>query len=319
VNLTTPACPLKAVIRKSVEAALRAVPGVADVDLTLGADVAARRDVSKEDRLPGVRNVIAVGAGKGGVGKSTVAVNLAVALAAAGARVGLLDADLYGPSVPILLGLRDARPQAATVDGKDVLLPLEAHGLKVFSMGFLLRESDAVIWRGPMLHKALTQFLEDVRWGELDYLVVDLPPGTGDVQLSLTHLVAVSSAVVVTTPQDVAFADVLRAVKMFGVANVPVLGVIENMAGFVCPSCGAEHAVFGQGHVKARAAEIGLAYLGSIPMDPRVSPEGDAGHPIVLAAPDGAPAKAITALASIVAARQSVLNLAEPPVEAPPS
>ena len=309
VDLTTPACPLKSVIQKDIDAAVRQVPGVTSVTVEFGSKVATARGKTKEERLPGVRNIIAVGAGKGGVGKSTVAVNLAIALAETGARVGLMDADIYGPSVPIMLGLRDARPEAREVDGRDMMIPIEKFGLKIFSMGFLLDDAQAVIWRGPMLHKALQQFLEDVSWGELDYLVVDLPPGTGDVQLSLTQLVPLSSAIVVTTPQDVAFADVLRAVKMFQVAKVPLLGVIENMAGFVCTKCGTEHAVFGQGRIQARVAEAGLDYLGSIPIDAEVSPRADAGMPILKAAPESPPANAIRTLASLVAARQSVLNL----------
>lgn len=308
VLLTTPACPLKSLIEKNVRAAVLAVPGVSSVQVDLGANVSARAK-EKGERLPTVKNVIAVGSGKGGVGKSTVAVNLAIALARSGARVGLLDADLYGPSVPIMLGLGETRPEVASIDGQEKMIPAEVHGLKVFSMGFLLKERDAVVWRGPLLHKALTQFLEDVHWGDLDYLVVDLPPGTGDVQISLANLVPISSAVVVTTPQDVAFADVLRAVRMFEITKVPLLGIIENMATFFCPSCGAEHPVFGRGRVESRAREHGIPYLGALPLDIDVAPHADRGEPIVVAAPDGGPAKAITRLAEIVAARQSVMNL----------
>ncbi len=307
VVLTTPACPLKGAIRQAVEAAVRALPGVESVEVEMGADVASSRGKKKEERLPGVRNIVAVGSGKGGVGKSTVAVNLAVALADSGARVGLLDADLYGPSIPILLGLKDARPEMGQHEGRDVMLPLERHGIRVFSIGFLLKDTDAVVWRGPLLHKAVQQFLEDVAWGELDYLVVDLPPGTGDVQISLSQLVPVSSAVVVTTPQDVAFADVLRAIRMFRVTKVPILGVIENMASFVCPTCGTKHHLFGHGHIEQRCGEHEVAYLGAIPMDLRVAPSGDQGRPIVLEAPDSPPARALRDLASRIAARQSVL------------
>lgn len=307
VVLTTPACPLKGAIRQSVEGAVRALPGVASVEVEMGADVASGRTTRKEERLPGVRNIVAVGSGKGGVGKSTVAVNLAVALARAGARVGLLDADLYGPSVPILLGATHESPEMSEEGDRAVMLPLERHGLKVFSIGFLLKDTDAVVWRGPLLHKAVQQFLEDVAWGELDYLVVDLPPGTGDVQISLSQLVPVSSAVVVTTPQDVAFADVLRAIRMFRVTKVPILGVIENMASFVCPTCGTEHRVFGDGRIEERCRENDVAYLGAIPMDLRVAPAGDQGRPIVIEAPDSPPGRALSDLAARVAARQSVL------------
>ncbi len=315
VVLTTPACPLKGAIRQSVEATVRALPGVADVEVQMGADVVSSRGravgaagkVSREERLPGVRNIVAVGSGKGGVGKSTVAVNLAVALAQSGARAGLLDADLYGPSVPILLGATHESPEMSEEAGRAKMLPLERHGLKVFSIGFLLKDTDAVVWRGPLLHKAVQQFLDDVAWGELDYLVVDLPPGTGDIQISLSQLVPVSSAVVVTTPQDVAFADVLRAIRMFRVTKVPILGVIENMASFVCPTCGTEHSIFGDGHVEERCREHDVAYLGAIPMDLRVAPAGDQGRPIVVEAPDSPPARALAELAARVAARQSVL------------
>jgi ATP-binding protein involved in chromosome partitioning len=308
VQLTTPACPLKHVIRRDVEAAVKSVPGVASVTVELGASVTSRPK-EKGERLPTVRNVIAVGAGKGGVGKSTVAVNLAVALAKNGARVGLLDADLHGPSVPMMLGLANGRVETIQVGDQELMAPLEAHGLKFFSMGLLLGAGDAVVWRGPMLHKAITQFLEDVYWGDLDYLVVDLPPGTGDVQISLASLVPISSAVVVTTPQDIAFADVRRAVKMFEITKVPVMGLVENMASFSCPGCGTIHHPFGAGRVRELAEGIGLALLGEIPLDPRVSTNGDLGIPIVIADPDGLPALALARLAGTVAARQSVLNM----------
>jgi ATP-binding protein involved in chromosome partitioning len=308
VQLTTPACPLKHVIRRDVEAAIRALPGVGSIHVELTARVVSRQK-EKGERLPTVRNVIAVGAGKGGVGKSTVAVNLAVALAQSGATVGLLDADLYGPSIPILLGLGDGRLESVRVGDQDLMAPLEAYGLKIISMGMLLGQDDAVVWRGPMLHKAVTQFLDEVHWGDLDYLVVDLPPGTGDVQISLANLVPISGAIVVTTPQDVAFADVRRALKMFEITKVPVLGLVENMASFTCPGCGAVNHPFGDGRVKALAQSVGLACLGEIPLDARVSTNGDLGVPIVVADPDGIPARALRTLAETVAGRLSVNNL----------
>lgn len=311
VVLTTPACPLKGAIRQAVESAVRSLPGVSSVEVEMGAEVASSRGKTPHERLSGVRNIVAVGSGKGGVGKSTVAVNLAVALAQSGARVGLLDADLYGPSVPILLGATNASPEMGEVEGRDMMLPLNRYGIEVFSIGFLLKDTDAVVWRGPLLHKAVRQFLEDVAWGELDYLIVDLPPGTGDVQISLSQLVPVSSAVVVTTPQDVAFADVLRAIRMFRATKVPILGVIENMALFVCPTCGAEHHVFGRGHIRERCREHGVEYLGAIPLDLRVAPAGDEGRPIVIEAPASPPAQALSQLASRIAARQSVLAFGE--------
>ncbi len=310
VELTTPACPLKDVIQRNVEAATLAVEGITSIDVEMGAKVAARTQ-EKDDRLPGVANIIAVGSGKGGVGKSTIAVNLALALAQTGARVGLLDTDLYGPSVPMMLGLNGQSPEMGTLDGRDVMKPLEAHGLKVFSMGLLVKEQDAVIWRGPLLHKALTQFLEDVEWGELKYLVLDLPPGTGDVQSALANRIPITSAVIVTTPQDVAFADVLRAVRMFEVTKVPVLGVVENMAGFVCPTCGTEHPIFGAGRIRERVAERGLSFLGSVPLDPTVSPDADLGRPAMISAPDGLPAREIRKIAGTIAGLQSMMHLGD--------
>lgn len=307
VQLTTPACPLKNLIQKNVEAAIRTLPGVTAVEVTLGARVKAR-EKEKGERLPTVKNVIAVGSGKGGVGKSTVAVNLALALSEAGASVGLLDADLYGPSVPILLGIQDSRASTVTIDGREYLAPQEVAGLRVFSMGLLLDPDQAVIWRGPLLHKALTQFLEDVWWGDLDYLVLDLPPGTGDVQISLANLVPISSAVLVTTPQDVAFADVRRALRMFETTKVPVLGVVENMATFTCSTCGTVHHPFGEGRVRRAVEEMGLAWLGDLPLDAHISPQADQGVPFLLGEPEGLPAAAIRRIASAVAARQSVLN-----------
>jgi len=306
VRLTTPACPLKSAIQKSVADAVRGVPGVTEVKVELSADVARGRPA--DPRLPGVRNIIAVGSGKGGVGKSTVAVNIALALARTGARVGLLDADVYGPSIPIMLGLKDAVVEATEVGGRELMTPVAAQGMRVFSIGFLLSEDRPVIWRGPLLHKAVQQFLEDVAWGELDYLVVDLPPGTGDVQLSLSQLVPVTAAMVVTTPQDVAFADVLRAVRMFEVTKVPVLGVVENMASFVCPNCKTEHAIFGKGRIERLATEHGIAYLGALPLDPEVSPQADQGRPIVAAFPDSPAASSLSRIASQIAARLSVLS-----------
>jgi len=310
VQLTTPACPLKNVIQRNVEAAIAPLPGVTAIEVSLGAKVSARQK-EKGERLASVKNVIAVGSGKGGVGKSTVAVNLALALSEAGASVGLLDADLYGPSVPILLGIQDTRASTVTVGNREYLAPQEVAGIRVFSMGLLLDADQAVIWRGPLLHKALTQFLEDVWWGDLDYLVLDLPPGTGDVQISLANLVPICSAVLVTTPQDVAFADVRRALRMFETTKVPVLGVVENMATFTCSTCGTVHHPFGEGRIRRMAEEIGVAWLGDLPLDAHISPQADQGVPFLVGDPDGLPAAAIRRIAGAVAARQSVLNLQE--------
>jgi len=207
-----------------------------------------------------------------------------------------------------MLGIKGQMPDVDMIDGKEMMIPIEAQGLKIMSIGLMIKETDAIIWRGPLLHKALTQFVEEVHWGDLDYLVLDLPPGTGDIQISLADLLPVTSAVVVTTPQDVAFADVLRAVKMFQVTKVPILGVIENMSGFVCPTCKTHHAIFGAGNIEAKTKELGLAFLGSVPLDAAVAPEADAGRPIVVSNPDSAPAQAITKLAGTIAGLQTVVH-----------
>jgi len=234
--------------------------------------------VAEESVLPGVENVIAVASGKGGVGKSTVAVNLAAGLAQVGARVGLFDADVYGPNVPRMLDA-DQQPQA-TPD--ETLVPPEKYGMKLMSMDFLLGEDDPVIWRGPMVHKVLTQLWEDVEWGSLDYMVVDLPPGTGDTQLTLLQSVPVTGAVIVTTPQEVAIDDARKGLEMFGEHETPVLGVVENMSSFRCPDCGNEHAIFGEGGGEAFAEDAQMPFLGEIPLDPAIREGGDAGEPMVL-------------------------------------
>jgi ATP-binding protein involved in chromosome partitioning len=282
--------------------------GVAHVSLALGAPyspnesaIAARvrevlseegieseltADVERDDEvLPGVKNVIAVASGKGGVGKSTMAVNLAAGLSQLGARVGLFDADIYGPNVPRMVG-SDERPQA-TAD--EQLIPPEKYGMKLMSMDFLVGEDDPVIWRGPMVHKVLTQLFEDVEWGALDYMVVDLPPGTGDTQLTLLQSVPIAGAVIVTTPQEVAVDDARKGLEMFGKHETPVLGIVENMSGFVCPDCGSEHDLFGRGGGREFANEVEMPFLGEIPLDPRVR-EGDEGAPLVLGDGDTADA-----------------------------
>jgi len=259
------------------------------------------------NRLPHVKNVVCVASGKGGVGKSTVASNLALALAQDGQRVGLLDADIYGPSMPTMLGMVDARPTASE-DGQGIA-PIIAHGIKVMSMGFMMNTDDAVVWRGPMLGKALQQFIDDVDWGELDVLVLDMPPGTGDVQLSLAQLLPVSGAVVVTTPQDVAFADVRRALKMLTTTRTPVLGLVENMSHFVCGDCGTEHHLFGASRIDSHASEHGLDVLAKIPLDSVTAVSADAGEPIVVAQPESDPAKLYKALAETLL---NVLNAKTP-------
>src|SRR5206468_10520010 len=264
VNLTTPGCPLKAQIEKDVKDALAHVPGVGAINLKMGAKV--RRSIETEgDLIPEVANVVAVGSGKGGVGKSTVSVNLALAFARAGATVGLLDADIYGPNDPQMLGLK-AKPEIQ--DRK--LVPVPVHGIKVISMAFFLKDDEPVVWRGPMLHGAMKQFLGDVLWGKLDYLFIDLPPGTGDVQLTLSQIIPLTGAVPVTTPQGVALLDVRRAAAMFRKVNVPILGVVENMSFFNCPHCGERVEIFSHGGGRKAAEAFGAAFLGEIPLDVRV-------------------------------------------------
>jgi ATP-binding protein involved in chromosome partitioning len=250
--------------------------------------------------LPGIRQVIAVASGKGGVGKSTVAANLALSLGGRGAAVGLMDADIYGPSVPIMMGL-------GTVDPQTTPLPMTKYGLKLMSMGFLVNPAQAVIWRGPMVHKAVSDFLTKVDWGALDYLVIDLPPGTGDAQLTLTQTAPLTGAVIVTTPQDVALIDARKGLEMFRQVRVPVLGIVENMSYFE-PAPGQRHYLFGQGGGRKMAEEAGVPFLGEIPIDPRVTECGDQGEPIVQRYPDSAVAKAYAKLAEVVAAEAGKAN-----------
>jgi ATP-binding protein involved in chromosome partitioning len=300
--LTTAACPLKAELEDQCRAAVAAVPGVREVVFRTTSRMRKPKDPTADRKaLPGVAQVIAIGAGKGGVGKSTVAVNLAVALAATGARVGLLDGDIYGPNLPRMLGV-DRQPSQR--DGK--ILPVQAWGLQFMSMGLLVEQGEAVVWRGPMLHGAIKSFLHDVDWGELDYLLVDLPPGTGDVQLSLIQQTFVAGAVVVTTPSTVSIDDAVKAVAMFGKLSVPVLGVVENMSYFVCPTCGTRHDIFNSGAGEARALAIGLPFLGAVPLHPDVRSAGDEGKPVVLSHPDTEYGRAFTRIAGHLAQRISI-------------
>jgi ATP-binding protein involved in chromosome partitioning len=296
VELTTPACPLKDTIGRDVEAALRGA-GATKVSISWGAQVRAMPGAGEGGLTPGVKNIVLVGAGKGGVGKSTVAINLAVALQRMGASVGILDADIYGPSVPILTGVT-ARPTSS--DGHR-LDPLVAHGLKVMSIGFLVEPEQALIWRGPMVTGALVQLLRDVNWGELDYLILDLPPGTGDVPLTLAQNVKAAGVVLVSTPQDVALADVIRAKLMFDKVSIPVLGLVENMSAFVCPHCHTETAIFDKGGAKRAAEKLGVRFLGAVPIDLAIREGGDRGVPIAAGAPDSPQAKALFDVARNVA------------------
>ena len=309
IELTTPACPSKDVIARSVEAALRRVAGVTGVNVAFTANVRGRPNRPDNPRLPGVRNIIAVAAGKGGVGKSTVTTNLAAALAATGASVGILDADVYGPSIPQMMG--EPQKMAVTETGNKIL-PAVHHGLKVISIGFFVERGGAVIWRGPMVHKLLQQFIEDVEWGELDYLLVDLPPGTGDAQLSLSQLLPITGAVMVTTPQEVSIIDVEKALGMWKRVEVPVLGLVENMSGFICPSCGHHEEIFLRGGGRKLAEREGVTFLGEVPLQGAVSRGGDNGMPVVLADPTSQVARIFQSIAGTVACALSVRNTPEP-------
>jgi len=300
VNLTTPGCPLKAEIEKDVRAALDKVPGVASLDLTMGATV--RRSIETPGGLiPDVANTVAIGSGKGGVGKSTVSVNIALAFARSGATVGLMDADMYGPNLVQMMGVK-TRPDV--VEGK--IVPVTTDGLKLMSMAFFLKENEPVIWRGPMLHGAMKQFLGDVMWGKLDYLFIDMPPGTGDVQLTLSQIIPLTGAVLVTTPQEVALSDVRKAAAMFQKVNVPILGVIENMSYFNCPHCGERAEIFGHGGGMRTAEKLDAPFLGEIPIDIRLRQGGDEGRPSVVHDQGSATADAFGGIASKLAAIISV-------------
>ncbi|MFN0083817.1 MAG: Mrp/NBP35 family ATP-binding protein [Blastocatellia bacterium] len=298
--LTTPACPVRDQLKFEAEKAVMAVPGVERVEVTMDAEVPkARGAIDKE--IAGIRHIVAVSSGKGGVGKSTVSVNLAVSLAMMGARVGVLDTDVYGPNVPIMMGGSDM----PMVRGNNIIPPVY-HGVKTMSIGLLNPGDKAVIWRGPMLHSAVGQFLKQVEWGELDYLIVDMPPGTGDVQLSLAQMVALAGAVLVTTPQEVALSDVRKAYSMFEQLQVPSLGIVENMSYFECPNDGNKYFIFGNGGGEALAERYGVPFLGGIPIAINIREGGDLGIPIVIGQPDSPQALAFRSVAQNVAAQISI-------------
>ncbi len=313
IELTTPACPLKDVMEKAARAELSKIPGIGKVEIGWTSNVAANARVRSTLNVP-IKNIIAVASGKGGVGKSTVAVNLAIALAQTGAKVGLLDNDVYGPNVPLMVGLPMAellpnghsRPSVEQRDG--LLIPPEKFGIKIFSLGFIYPPEAPLVWRGPMLHTAVRQFLQDVAWGELDYLVVDMPPGTGDAQLSLAQLVQGVMGLIVTTPQLVSMGDALKGLAAFEQLKVPVLGVVENMGPYVDPATGQRVALFGEGGGERLAAMKNVPFLGSVPLDPAIRIGGDTGRPVVVAYPESAAAIAFREIAGKVAARVSVLN-----------
>ncbi len=316
VELTTPACPLKDQIQDECEAAIERIAGVprSDVAIEFSAMVRPRGGVLDKAAIPGVSHVVAVSAGKGGVGKSTVAVNLAVALAQEGARVGLLDADIYGPSIPLMLGTKGQTPAASNgPDGQPKMQPIEAHGIKMISVGFLVDDSQPVIWRGPMVSQLLRQFLYQVEWAPLDYLIIDMPPGTGDIALTLAQSlqnVGLTGAVTVTTPQQVATIDVHKSMEMFKKVNVPLLGIDENMAYFVAPDTGTRYDIFGSGGAARLAEQIGVPLLGQIPIGMSVRAGGDAGQPAASNDTPDAYADVFREIARQLAARVSVMEYA---------
>ena len=308
IELTTPACPVKEQMRDQARAVVMQVGGVSAVDVKMTARVReAVGGDSTRSPIAGVKNVIAVGAGKGGVGKTTVAVNLAIALAKCGGKVGMIDADIYGPNVPIMLGMKGQ----LTTDGQKIV-PAEKYGLQVISMAFLTADDAPIIWRGPMLHGALQQFFREVRWVDLDYLVIDLPPGTGDVALSLSQTVPVAGAIVVTTPQQVSLADSRRAVAMYKKLNIPPLGIVENMSYFVCTNCQHEADIFGHGGGEQMAAELNLPFLGRVPIYQPIREGSDAGVPLMISEPDSPAARAFMATAERAAAQVSIASYNRP-------
>jgi len=307
VVLTTPACPMKNQIRQACIEAIRTCAPLADeVEVNMTSKVTSgcsHHQAGEDQPLKGVKNIVAVASGKGGVGKSTFAVNLAVSLAATGAKVGLIDADLYGPSIPTMFGLHDQKPEVVNKN----LVPIEKYGVKLMSIGFLIETDTAVIWRGPMASSAIRQFITDIEWGELDYLIFDLPPGTGDIQLTLVQTIPLTGAVIVTTPQDVALADVSKAVSMFRKVQVPILGLVENMSYYELPD-GSKDYIFGQAGGEKFAKAQGMAFLGSIPIGREIREGGDSGKPFVLARPDSVTAKALTGSAQELARQISITN-----------
>ncbi|HEY9752212.1 MAG TPA: Mrp/NBP35 family ATP-binding protein [Coleofasciculaceae cyanobacterium] len=309
--LTTPACPLRQFIVEDCERAIRTLPGVNRVDVDVTAETPQQKGLPDRQGIDGVKNILAITSGKGGVGKSTVAVNIAVALAQTGAKVGLIDADIYGPNTPTMMGLTTAQVTVVQQGEQgEVLEPAFNHGVKLVSMGFLIDPDQPVIWRGPMLNGVIRQFLYQVRWGNLDYLIVDMPPGTGDAQLTMAQAVPMAGAVIVTTPQTVALQDARRGLKMFQQLNVPILGIVENMSYFIPPDApDKQYDIFGSAGGEKTAQELQIPLLGCVPLEISVRQGGDQGVPIVVADPDSASARALTAIAQQVAARVSVVAL----------
>jgi ATP-binding protein involved in chromosome partitioning len=302
--LTTPACPMKAQMERDAREAVAALPGVTDVSLRMDSEVPKGFQLAGKQSIPGVKNVIASSSGKGGVGKSTVAVNTALALAEAGASVGIVDCDVFGPNIPMMMGVYGLPPSAG-----DKIKPAVSYGVKVMSIGFLVPEEKPVIWRGPMVSGLIKQFLYDVDWGELDYLIVDLPPGTGDAQLTLGQLLPMAGAIVTVTPQPVATHDAVKGMLMFRQLEVPILGIVENMSYFVCP-CGCNHRtdIFGHGGARKIAEQYEVRFLGEVPLDTAIRSGGDEGKPVMIAAPTSPTAEAFRQVAAQVASQVSIEN-----------
>jgi ATP-binding protein involved in chromosome partitioning len=308
--LTTPACPLRQFIVEECEQAIKTLPGVSNISVEVTAETPQQKSLPDRTGIEGVKNILAVSSGKGGVGKSTVAVNVAVALAQTGAKVGLIDADIYGPNAPTMLGLADAKVAVQQGPQGEVLEPAFNYGVKLVSMGFLIDPDQPVIWRGPMLNGIIRQFLYQVRWGDLDYLIVDMPPGTGDAQLTMAQAVPMAGAVIVTTPQTVALLDARRGLRMFQQMQVPVLGIVENMSYFIPPDAPEkQYDIFGSGGGEKTSKELNLPLLGCIPLEMSLRQGGDRGVPIVVEFPNSASAKALKAIAQQIAARVSIAAL----------
>jgi len=306
LNLTTPACPLRTKLEEAAKEAVASLPGVEQVEMKTTSAVVATRDYADAEMLKGVKNIIAVASGKGGVGKSTIAVNLAVALAASGAKVGILDADVYGPNIPLMMGVKGA----PDIKGENIVPP-EVFGVKIASLGFFYNEKTPVIWRGPLVAGAVRQLLTQVEWGDLDYLVCDLPPGTGDASLTLAQTVPLGGVLIVTTPQEAALNIAAKALAMFRQINVPILGVVENMSYFACPHCGEKSYIFSSGGGKKIAAERGVDFLGEIPIGVLVREQSDKGVPVVAADPESPESRVYKDLAYRVAGMVSIVAFAK--------
>jgi ATP-binding protein involved in chromosome partitioning len=311
IQLTTPACPMKDKMKNESEKHIKELGFTGKITINMTSNVVTHNNDRKEAVLPGVKNTIAVASGKGGVGKSTIAVNLAVALAMEGVKVGLIDADIYGPSIPMMMKTEGEAPMMKSVNGVSKLIPLERYGVKLMSIGFLVDPDQAVIWRGPMASGALKQFMSEVIWGDLDYLIFDLPPGTGDIQLTLVQTIPLTGSVIVTTPQDISLTDAIKGLKMFEKVQVPVLGIIENMSYFICKKCGHRENIFSNGGGEKTAKELNIPFLGEIPINTGIRACGDLGDPIVHFDPECEQSEQIRKIARNLASQISISNLSE--------